>query len=761
MEEVQKNNFFKKLLNVFLDSATEAALITENDKILFVSHRFTEITGYSEDEVLKMSPLDFVHPDFKGVTKKNMMARSEVPYEIWAKRKDNSQFPVLLIPKMVEFDGKHIRIIAIRDLTKEKQHLQQELLLTKTFEQSHESIIITDPEATIIYVNQKFCDLTGYTKEEVIGQNPRILQSGIHSKKFYKSMWETLTSGKEWQGEFQNKKKDGTIYWEKVTITPIQNKNGKIQSYLGIKEDITTEKQIEENFKDTEIKYKALIDNAPLAIVTINAKGNIVMINQMMVDFLGSPSKEETMKINVLDFPLLKEAGVSAQFQKCIDTGEKMKFESDYISKWSKRMFYRLYLSPLKSSRGRVIGVLAIAEDISKEKRYEKGIIEAKEKAEETDRLKDIFLANMSHELRTPLNAIIGFSEFLKNADNLTPEQKEYVDYIDDSGTHLLKLINDLVDVSRIESKQLSFTLEKNKISDLMDPLIPVLRNQLTTFQKEHLEFIVKPYEEIKDVILNVDKSRFVQIITNLVNNAIKYTEKGEINLSCSVANNELIISVKDSGIGIPKNKQNIIFERFRQVEEKLSRKYEGSGLGLTLVKELTQLMKGKVWVESKLGKGSIFYVSFPIVPETSEVKKPQEETEDKASNDSKFKDDKFTVLLVEDNLQNRILIRNILADYNFNVLEANNGEEAIKLFNEAPYINAILMDLQMPVMDGIEATKIIRKTNRTIPIIAQTALTSPQDKEKALTAGCNDILQKPFKKDQLLLKIIDNLKVS
>ncbi len=756
-EDSKKNIFFKEILNRLLESINEATIITENDKILFVNPRFSIYTGYTREEILKMTPLDFVHPDFLALAKKNKANQSETPYEIWVKRKDGSQFPVLLLPKILNFEGRCFRIITIRDLTQDKQHFQKELLLTKTLGQSHESIIITDTEATIIYVNERFCKLSGYTKEEVLGQNPKILQSGIHSKKFYQSMWKTLVSGKEWKGEFQNKKKDGTIYWEKATITPIQNENGKIQSYLGIKEDITIQKQIEENFRDTEIKYKELVDNAPLAIITIDTKGNVVMINQMMVDFLGSPSKKETMKINVLNFPLLQKAGVSAQFRECLDSGKKIKFESNYTSKWSKKMFYRLYLSPLKNSKEEVTGVLAIAEDISKEKAYEEGILEAKTKAVESDRLKDVFLANMSHELRTPLNAIIGFSEFLKDANNLTQEQNKYVEYIDTSANHLLKLIGDLVDVSRMESKQLTFNLENFKVGDLMTSIIPIAKNQLSYLQKDNIELIINPHEEIKEIVLNVDKARFTQVITNLIDNAIKYTEEGEIRLNCSVQDKELVIAVKDTGIGIPKDKHQLIFERFRQVEEELSRKYEGNGLGLTLVKELVTIMKGRVWLDSTPGKGSTFFVAFPIV---KSEKSPGKNENISQTTNQQFKNEKFTVLLVEDNSQNKILIRHILQEYNFNVLEANNGKEAVKIFNNTPYINVILMDLQMPVMDGIEATKIIRKSNSTIPIIAQTALAFPEDKSKALDAGCNDILLKPFKKDQLLLKIIDNLKV-
>jgi len=758
-ESKEQNELALNLFNAILAHIDEAALITENNKIIFTNNKFIDYTGYTKEEILKMSPLDFVHPDFLAMTKKNMLKKSETPYEIWAIRKDKSQFPVLLKPKMVKHHEKIFRIVAIKDLTQVKQYIHREQLLSTTLDQSHESVVITDANATIIYVNQQFCKLTGYTSKEAIGENPNILQSGNHSKKFYKNMWAILTSGKIWKGEFQNKKKNGKLYWEKATIIPIFDDNRKIKSYLGIKVDITKQKKIEQNFKDAEIKYHELIKNSPLGVVTIDTQGNIIIINKKMTDFLGSPSIEATKKLNVLTFPLLKAASVSEQFQNCIDYKKKIRFENKYTSKWGKTIYYRLYLSPILNNNNVVTGILGIAEDISKEKQYEEDILEAKEKAEESDSLKNIFLANMSHELRTPLNAIIGFDEILKDNDNFTQEQKEYLEYIESSANHLLSIINDLVDVSQLSSHQLNYTLGKIKVCEIVEPLIPVLRQQLVSLHKEHIDLIIHPYkEDIKGIVLNTDKNRFSQIIINLVNNAIKFTDEGKIEISCNIKNNDLVVSVNDTGIGIPKDKQEIIFERFRQVEEKLSRRYEGSGLGLSLVKDIVSLLNGKVWVESEVGKGSTFYVSFPIVKEDEEH---QKEKPDKKSFSENFKNDKFTVLVVEDNQQNKILIGKILQQYNFNIVEASNGKEAIDILNKTPYINVILMDLQMPVMDGIEATKIIRQTNSTIPIIAQTALALPEDKEKALSAGCNDVLVKPFVKDQLLLKIIDNLKVS
>ncbi len=757
-ESKEQNELAKNLFNAILEHIDEAAIITENNTIIFVNNKFLDYSGYTEEEIIKRSPLDFVHPDFLAMTKKNMESKSETPYEIWAIRKDKSQFPALLKPKMVNHYGKIFRVVTIKDLTQDKQYNQREQLLSTTLDQSHESIVITDADANIIYVNKQFCVLTDYTPDEVIGQNPKILQSGYHSRKFYENMWSILTKGKTWNGEFQNKKKNGELYWEKATITPIFDEQSKIKSYFAIKEDITNQKTIEINFKDTEIKYQELIKNAPLGIIIIDTNGNILTINTAMINFLGSPSIEATKSINMLTFPPLKAAGVSEQFQKCIDSKEKIRFENNYTSKWGKTLYYRLYLSPILNSNNEVTNILAIIEDISKEKQYEKGILEAKEKAEESDRLKDIFLANISHELRTPLNAIIGFGEMLKDNNNLIQEQKEYLRYIDDSANHLLSIINDLVDVSQLSLHQLTYTLERIKVCEIVEPLIPMLKQQLVAFQKEHLELVIHPYEEIKNIVLNTDKKRFTQIIINLVNNAIKYTNDGKIEVFYNVSNNQLIITVKDTGIGIPKDKQAIIFERFRQVEETLSRRYEGIGLGLSLVKDIVSLLNGKVWLESEVGKGSTFYVSFPIV---NEEEKEQKEEPYQKSYSENFKNDKFTVLIVEDNIENKILISKILQQYNFNVVEASNGKEAIDILKKTPYINVVLMDLQMPVMDGIEATKIIRQTNPNIPIIAQTALSQTEDKEKALSAGCNDVLIKPFKKDQLLLKIIDNLKVS
>lgn len=746
--------FFREMLDSFLNKIKKAVIIIVNEEIFFVNQDFCNITGYTKDEVYRMKPLDFVHHDFLNLAKKNMATNSVVPYETWAKRKDGSQLPVLITPNILQYKGNSFRIVSIKNLTQEKQYLKQERLLRKTMEQTHESIVITDIDANIIYVNNKFCEITGYSKEEVMGANPNILQSGYHTKTFYESMWQIITSGKVWHGVLRNKKKDNSLYWEEATIVPIVNEAGKIDSYLGVKKDITEQKMIEENFKNTEIKYYELIKNAPIGIISADISGNIIIINPVIETFSKILSLQEIKKINILTSPLLRTIGVSDQFQKCINNKKKIKYEVSYRLKNGKDIYFRLYLSPVTNQEGKVISVLLIIENISQEKEYEKVIIKAKEKAEENDRLKDIFLANMSHELRTPLNAILGFTEILNNSKNLLPEQKEYLTYIENSANHLLELVTDLVDIAQIESGKITINKEKIKVSDLINTLIPITEKQFSIYQKDYLDFTIDINDAIKNYVLNVDKSRFVQIIINLINNAIKYTNEGGIVFSATVVKDELVFSVQDTGIGIPEDKHETIFERFRQTEENLTRQYEGSGLGLTIAKELVTLMEGRIWLKSELGKGSVFSVAFRIDTHTEEEIQKDIIT----VNNRKILKNRFTILLVEDNSQNKLLIKTVLLNYNFNVIEADNGKKAIEILKKTPFINLVLMDIQMPEMNGIEATKIIRKMNITIPIIAQTALAFPEDKKKALDAGCNEVLIKPFKQDQLLTTIIKYL---
>lgn len=399
---------------------------------------------------------------------------------------DNGEKHWLLTSKMPLFDenGKPNGLVGIgRDITEQKKSELQIQKLTESIEQSPSTIIITDIYGTIEYVNPKFSEITGFTKEEALGQNPRILKSDKMPQEVYQQLWESMSSGNVWRGEFHNRRKNGELYWEWATMTSIKNEHGEITNYIAIKEDISLRKQME-------------------------------------VD-----------------------------------------------------------------------------------------LIAAKEKAEESDRLKSSFLANMSHEIRTPLNSIIGFSELLSDLD-FEPDQKhEFTKLIISNGNNLLNIISDIIDISKIESCELKIY---NRKIDVKSFFSKVSSQYVIQFEGKSLEFIVEFPVSDDEVVIFADEDRLMQVFNNLISNALKFTSKGSIQIGY-LSNGEIVeFFVKDTGIGIPVEYHDKIFERFRQVEGAATRKYGGNGLGLAITKNLIELMGGTIWIESEVGKGSTFCFTLP-----------------------------------------------------------------------------------------------------------------------------------------------------
>jgi PAS domain S-box-containing protein len=489
------------------------------------------------------------------------------------------------------------------------------LQLSQVVEQSPVSIIITNTKGQIEYVNPKFIESSGYSKEEIIGENSQFLNSEHSTYDKYKDLWQTIKKGKNWKGEFNNKKKDGTLFWESATISPFVNEDGKTTHFI------------------------------------------------------------------------------------------------------------------------------AITEDISQRKLAEKELITAKYQAEESDRLKLAFLANMSHEIRTPMNGILGFTALLKEPKLTIKSQLKYINIIEKSGIRMLNIINDIIRISKVESGQLEVLLTETNINESFETLYAFFIPE-TTKKRIQLIYSNKLTSEENNVIS--DNEKLYAIFTNLIKNAIKFTNEGTIEFGCEKKGKNIEFFVKDSGIGIIQSQQQLIFERFRQVNETVSRSHEGSGLGLAIAKAYIEILGGIIWVESEEGKGSSFYFTIPFDTEFIPIEKnivKKENIENREEN----KINELKVLIVDDDGISKLLITKALKPYSKEIIKANSGIEAIKFCIKNPDIDLIMMDINMPEMDGYEATKRIRKFNKNIVIIAQTANAMQRDREEALKSGCTDYISKPI----------------
>ena len=383
-----------------------------------------------------------------------------------------------------------------------------------------------------------------------------------------------------------------------------------------------------------------------------------------------------------------------------------------------------------------------------KEKRAAELVI-AKEHAEQSDRLKSAFLANMSHEIRTPMNGILGFSELLKEPGLTGDKQQEYIKVIEKSGVRMLNIINDIVDISKIESGLMDVHLDESNINEQIDFIHTFFKPEM---DRKSIQFFSKKSLSGKEAFINIDREKIYAILTNLVKNAIKYTDEGSIefgyNLKTESQTKVLEFFIKDTGIGIPKDRQEAIFERFIQADitDKMAR--QGAGLGLSISKAFVELLGGKIWVSSGEGKGSTFYFSIPY---KSESYTKSDITTFESDEGEKGQIKNLKVLIVEDDEISDLLIFTMLEKISNQVLHSETGVEAIETCKNNPDLDLVLMDIKMPDMNGYEATRQIRQFNNDVVIIAQTAFGLSGDREKAITAGCNDYITKPINKDQLL----------
>ncbi|MBU2650868.1 MAG: tetratricopeptide repeat protein [Bacteroidetes bacterium] len=371
----------------------------------------------------------------------------------------------------------------------------------------------------------------------------------------------------------------------------------------------------------------------------------------------------------------------------------------------------------------------------------------AKERAEESDRLKTAFLTNMSHEIRTPMNAIIGFSNLLLKPDLPQERKSEYIEVIRNNTTSLLKIIDDIIDTARLEVGEIKIEEENFHVNKVIDELVISYVQELKKLKKD-VEIITKKHIEDQSLTMRTDPYRVRQILSNLLSNAIKFVEKGFIEVGYVIRDKKIEFYVKDSGIGIPADKQNVIFDRFRQAEETYTRKYGGTGLGLSISRTLVNMLGGEIWLDSAVGKGTTFYFNLPFHPvENITIDEKPQLLKKRTRQDLK----NFTILVAEDVASNFELVKELLEITAAKVLWVKNGSEAVEKCKANEKISLVLMDISMPEMDGLTATRLIKEFRPSLPVIAVTAFARQEEKEKFLNDGCDDYIPKPIDEKQLL----------
>jgi len=642
-------------------------------------------------------------------------------------------------------------VLVFSDVTKK---YQSEIAL-KESEKNYRDLVENSPDAIAIYVdgvvvfvNNKCLSLMAATStDELIGKSviefvhPDYRQIVIERMKTVMASGDVLPLIEE-----KFLRLDGTSVDVEAVAIPITFKNKSAVQL--IVRDISERKMVQEALKQEKYLMEALMNNLPHHIYFKDKDCRFIRINKSHAKTFGLKMPEEA--IGKTDFDFFTEEHARSAYEdenKIIQTGKALIKEEKETWKDRPDSWVSTVKLPLIDNEGRIVGSFGISEDITDRKLAEFELLKAKDKAEESDRLKSAFLANMSHEIRTPMNGILGFADLLKEPNLSGDSQQEYIQVIQKSGIRMLNIINDIIDISKIESGQMEVNISETNVNDQTNYIYTFFKPEV---EQKGLQFILKNALPNNEVILKTDREKIYAILTNLVKNAIKFTQKGSIEFGYNLKKDELEFFIKDTGAGIPKDQINLIFERFRQGSESLSKQYEGSGLGLSISKAYIELLGGKIWVESEVGKGTTFYFTIPydskLESSTLEYYNSLQEIEKQNKT--------LKILIVEDDEASSILLDIALNSIAKEVLFAYNGVEAIEKCRNNPDIDLVMMDMKMHQMDGFEATRQIRCFNKEVVIIAQTAYTLTGDKEHVLEVGCNGYISKPIKRDQLLALI-------
>lgn len=520
--------------------------------------------------------------------------------------------------------------------------------------------------------------------------------------------------------------------------------------FVAVFEKITERKSIEINLASSNKFNSQIISSVQEGIIVYDKNLRYQVWNPFMEKITGIPASEAIGKLPKDIFSFLDDVDVIERLRKCLNGEYPVSVDFPFIVPATGKSGWASDKSiPFLDVNGSVSGVIGTVHDLTERKKNEIELIIAKEKAEESDHLKSAFLTNMSHEIRTPMNGILGFAELLKEPDLKPDEIRDYVQTIQISGARLLNTINSIIDISKIESGLIDVDMNETNVNEKIEFSYKFFKPEA---EKKGLKLSFKNGLPENESIILTDNEKLYGILTNLIKNAIKFTYEGSVEFGYQKKGKYLEFYVKDTGVGIPEKQLEIIFQRFRQGSESHNRGYEGSGLGLSISKNYIEMLGGKIWVESQEGIGSTFCFTIPYNPA---ITTKMGRMVASSSNKNRIEIGSLKVLIAEDDEISFSLLKRTFQKFCRTVLHAETGIQAVEMCKNNRDIDLVLMDIRMPHMDGLEATRRIRQFNKDLIIIAQSAYGFTSDSEKALSAGCNDSITKPVDKT-LLFELID-----
>lgn len=621
--------------------------------------------------------------------------------------------------------------------------------LSRAIEESPVSVVITNREGEIQYVNPRFCEVTGYEREEVLGQNPRILAAGHQPPEYYRTMWDTIQAGREWRGEFCNRKKSGELFWESASISPVTDEGGEVTHFVAVKEDVTERKRAEEALRKSREDLNRAQAVACVGSWRLDIRHDELTWSDETHRIFGVPAGT----------PLTYETFLAAVHPQDLENVDRCwaaalhgaPYDIEHRIVVGNRVKWVREVAELElDGQGNLLGGFGTVQDITERKQAEQQLAAARVAAEAASRAKSAFLSNMSHEIRTPMNAILGFTQLMLREPGLAPQQRERLETIDRSGEHLLALINDILEISRIEAGRATLNPTAFDLHALTADLERMFRVRTDA---KRLWLRVEQAEGVPRNVVG-DEGKLRQVLINLVGNAVKFTERGGITLRTQASRDgatrvRLLVEVEDTGPGISDEETGRLFRAFEQADSG-RRAGTGTGLGLAISQEYIRLMGGEISVSSQIGEGSIF--RFSIGLQVGGVWDAAGAPERRRVLGLVPRQSRCRVLVVDDHVENRRVLVEILRSIGFETREAADGEAAIAAF-ETWMPDLVLMDMRMPVMDGQDATRRIKSTTRGghTPVIAVTAGVFEEDRRLALEAGADGFVAKPFHYDEVL----------
>jgi len=621
----------------------------------------------------------------------------------------------------------------------------------------HAIVSISDKSGNIISANDKFCRVSGYSKNELIGKPHSILRSQKHSDAFYEEMWNSISNGKTWHGDICNKTSSGTYYWVNSTIYPVLNSEGKPFQYIAIRTEITEQKRTEKRLSQERHFLKGLLDALGDGVYVLNEKGLCTFANPQAEKLLNWSMAELRGKV-IHNLIHSKDGdGNTVLPHQCpimltVSENKVYRSEDEVFTRRGGEQFPVSVVSVPMLQKEKYIGSVSIFKDIREQKQREKQLTEATQQAKEANHAKSDFLSRMSHELRTPMNAILGFGQLLELNEDIDEDDKEYIDEILKAGAHLLKLINEVLDLSKIEAGRIDLSIESVDSNEVIQECV-ALTAPLADERGISIHYTT---QEESPLLISSDRTRLKQIMVNLLSNAIKYNnENGEVRIEVFLLDNNFCrIKVSDNGIGMPKARLGELFSPFSRLVAD-PEEIQGTGIGLVISRQLAEAMNGQLNFDSQEGIGSAFWVDLPSASSLSHERDPSEieDVVDINNTDQDELSSNATILYIEDNPANLKLVERVIRKIpEYTLITSLDSRLGIELAEkEKP--DLVLLDIHMPGLTGIDVIQILKKETHfsDTPFIAISANAMQSDIDKAYEAGFDAYLTKPLDIDLFL----------